>query len=107
MNRIEVTTNGSVMEGLNLLRVADDYANDSVYVNHAEVEQAQAAGPQDVDAGHQAILELVVENIGETGFDILQSAVTNGSPVSIDGADVTPAVAARALKIDPPAGPTA
>lgn len=94
MNRIEITTNGPVKENLNLVRVADDYENDSLHLDHADVVKAAEDG---------TLLALIAENIGEKGRSILSDAVTNSSPVSLDDQDVDLAALVIAMGMATPA----
>ncbi|MGY3581825.1 hypothetical protein ACVIGB_000104 [Bradyrhizobium sp. USDA 4341] len=94
MNRIEITTNGPIKGKLNLLRVADDYENSSVELDHETVERALQEG---------RLLKLLADSLDSAGQQILRDAVVTGAPVTLDDADVDLATLASALGIDPPA----
>lgn len=80
MNQVSVTLTGPIMENLCRVDVEDQYANASVHLDQADVEAMQAEGPS-------SVMGLIVENIDSDGIDILSAAVTNGSPVDLDGQD--------------------
>lgn len=81
MNRVEIVTNGPVMENLCQVTVSDDYANETFHLDNAEVEEARKNGQSD-------LVGLIAENAGD-GNDILRAALTNGSPVTLDGDDLS------------------
>ena len=95
MNRVEILTEGPISEGLGRVVVADDYANDTFTIDYADLDKAKAEG-------QRSVLDLVVDNSGEGAIDILSAAVTNGSPVTLDGAGVDLTELALALEIELP-----
>ena len=95
MNTVDINTNGPVMENLNLVTVEDGYDDDMVHLDHADVVAAK-------EEGHAALISLVLEN--GCGGDILRAALTNGSPVAIDGETVEASALREAL--EPASSPT-
>jgi hypothetical protein len=94
MNTVEIDTHGPIMENLNLVTVADGYDSAQVHLDHADVEAAKAEG-------HAALIGLVLDN--GCGGDILRAALTNESPVAVDGEPVDAATLREAL--EPEASP--
>ena len=76
MNRVTVETAGPVMENLCRIEVADDYDSDTFYLDNADVETAREYGKAD-------LLALIAENSG-TARNILEAALVNESPVSLE-----------------------
>jgi hypothetical protein len=89
MNSVNIRIEGPVMENLGRVTIADDYDSDSFHVDFADVETARSAGLA-------SVLDLVVENCG-SGADILEAAIQNGSPVSLDDEAVPVDVLRRAF----------
>lgn len=89
MNRVTVETAGPVMENLCRIEVADDYDSDTFYLDNADVETAREYGKAD-------LLALIAENSG-TARNILEAALVNESPVSLDDEEVDQAVLKDAL----------
>lgn len=81
MSQATIETNGPVREELCEIIIEDREDREVLFLDNAEVEQALADG-------HRDFLELLAENIGSSGWDILQAAYTNEIMVTINGAEV-------------------
>lgn len=83
MNRVEITVRGPIMEDLAGITVADHFQEDQFCVDYADIRDYP--NPHDIQCG---VLEIIFNNGGPAAIDILQAAITNGSPVYIDGENV-------------------
>lgn len=81
MSQATIETNGPVREELCEIIIEDREDREVLFLDNAEVEQALADG-------HRDFLELLAENIGSSGRDILQAAYTNEIMVTINGSEV-------------------
>lgn len=88
MNRVYITTVGPIMENLAQITVSDDYENDTFCIDYKELESAKEDGRVVPSLGQRNVLDLIYNNGGTDSVDILQAAVMNGSPVTIDGEDI-------------------
>jgi hypothetical protein len=82
MNRVEITTEGPLMENLARITISDAFANDVFHVDFSELAAARA------EEAHR-VLDLIAENCGSSSIDIIDAAITNESPVYLDGEDVS------------------
>lgn len=81
------------MENLARITVTDREASDSLHLDWADVQEAEKAGMHD-------ILSLIIENAQSTIYDILDAAVVNGTPLTVDGKPVELDVLATAFEND-------
>lgn len=95
MNRVDISIEGPIMEGLARVVISDNESTDTFCVDHADVEDRRREGPS-------SLLDLVVDNAA-SGIDILLAARDNGSPVVLDGADLDPEILRTALETPQPA----
>lgn len=80
MNHVQITLEGPVMENLCRVTIEDEYASSTFHADHADVLEARSEGAS-------SVMALVIENSDGAGIDILNAAVTNESPVALDGED--------------------
>jgi len=93
VSQVEVEIEGPVMENLARVTVTDREASDSLHLDWADVEEAEKAGVHE-------ILRLIIENAQSTIYDILDAAVVNGTPLTVDGKPVDLDVLATAFDKD-------
>lgn len=94
MSQATIETNGPVREGLCEIIIEDREARDVIFLDNAEVESALSDGKRD-------FLELLAENIGSEGMDILQAAYRNETAVTLNGEVLDPQLLVDGLGIAP------
>ncbi len=90
MNRPIIEISAPVMEGLARIEIKDDQRVDMLHLDHEEVVETLAVGDE-------ALLDLILENCGSDGVDILKSAADAGVGINLDGHDVEVDVLTRSL----------
>lgn len=85
MNRVTIEACGPGAFELAHVVIADEHARDEFNIDHADLAAAEERGVGDV-------LDLLLDNCGSAGFDIVKAAAANGTPVSLNGEDVPESV---------------
>lgn len=82
MNTVDIEITSPDHENIVVVTIEDQYDSDQVHVDFAEIEAARAKGPQE-------LLETILNYAEGTTFDILRAAKQNGSPVILDGQEIS------------------
>lgn len=82
MNTVDIDITAPDHENLVVVTVEDKYDSDHVHVDFAEIETARAKGPQQ-------LLETILNYAEGSTFDILRAAKQNGSPVILEGQELS------------------
>ncbi|AOG03014.1 hypothetical protein [Bosea sp. RAC05] len=90
MNRPIIEIAAPVMEGLARIDIKDAQRSDMLHLDHEEVVETLAIGDE-------ALLDLILENCGSDGVEILKSAADAGVGINLDGHDVEADVLMRSL----------
>lgn len=97
MNIVEIETCGQVIGNERTITIRDGYGQHVFRLPVADIEAAEAQGME-------ALLDLVVSNCGDQGYDILLSAAEFRRPVTLNLSDVPTGTLSAAL--DAYTGPT-
>lgn len=95
MNTVEIDITTPDHENLVVVTIEDQYDKDHIHVDFAEIDAARVQGPQQ-------LLETILNYAGGNAIDILRAALQNGSPVNLEGQEISSDIIENAVSSPSP-----